>query len=168
MNTRLRKIAKRAGIKKKVNPHIFRHSRATDLANLLTEAQMKQYFGWTKDSKMAATYVHLSGRDIDEAILKIHGKLDENEKLAHEQLKTQMCPICRHENAPEADYCLRCRRPLNLRTLLETEEKEKELLRLMTPEMIEQMIQKRVDEILTKYMAQVQTQPEPLKIKVMV
>ena len=54
LNARLRKIAKRAGIKKKVNPHMFRHSRATDLANLLTEAQMKKYFGWTKDSKMAS------------------------------------------------------------------------------------------------------------------
>jgi integrase/recombinase XerD len=167
LNARLRKIAKRAGIKKKVNPHIFRHSRATDLANLLTEAQMKKYFGWTNDSKMASVYVHLSGRDIDEAILRIHGKLDENEKLTHEQLKTQKCPICQHENAPEADFCLRCRRPLNLRTLLEAEEKEKELLRLMTPEMIEQLIQERVDEILAKYLPQVQTQPEPLKIKVM-
>ena len=168
LNARLRKIAKRAGIKKKVNPHMFRHSRATDLANLLTEAQMKKYFGWTKDSKMVGIYVHLSGRDVDEAILRIHGKLDENEKLKHEQLKTQTCPICQHENAPEADFCLRCRRPLNLRALLETEEKEKELLRLITPEMIEQMIQRRVEEILARYMPQAQTQAEPLKIKVMV
>ena len=48
-------------------------------------------------------------------------------------------------NAAEAEFCLRCRRPLNLRALIESEEKERELLRLMTPEMIEQMIQKRVE-----------------------
>jgi integrase len=167
LNARLRKIAKRAGIKKKVNPHIFRRFRATDLANLLTEAQMKQYFGWTKDSKMASVYVHLSGRDIDEAILRIHGKLDKNEKLAHEQLKTQTCPIYQYENAAEAEFCLGCRRPLSLRALIESEEKERELLRLMTPEMIEQMIQKRVDQILANHMPQVQTQAEPLKTKVM-
>lgn len=43
----LYRIARKAGIKKKVNPHNFRHSRATYLANHLTEAQMKEYFGWT-------------------------------------------------------------------------------------------------------------------------
>lgn len=41
----LYRIAKRAGIKKRVNPHNFRHSRATYLANFLTEAQMKEFFG---------------------------------------------------------------------------------------------------------------------------
>lgn len=168
-NDTIKKIAKNAGIKKNVYPHLFRHSRATYLAKHLTEAQMKKYFGWTKDSKMASVYVHLSGRDVDEAILRIHGKLDENEKLKHEQLKTQVCPICGHENAPEADFCLRCGRPLNLRASLELEEKERELLRLITPEMIERMIQKKVEEILAKYMPQIQAQAEPAqRIKVMV
>ena len=58
----LRDIAKRAGIKKRVNPHNFRHSRATELASKITEQQLKKYFGWSSDSKMAAVYVHLSGR----------------------------------------------------------------------------------------------------------
>lgn len=56
---------------------------------------------------------------------------------------------------------------LNLRVALEIEEKERELLRLITPEIIEKMLQKRVDEILEKYMPQIQAQAEPLKIKVM-
>jgi integrase len=42
----LKEIAKRAGIRKRVYPHLFRHSRATMLANHLTEAQLKQHFGW--------------------------------------------------------------------------------------------------------------------------
>jgi site-specific recombinase XerD len=47
-NTRqlIARLAKKAGVKKKVNPHIFRHSRATYLANHFTEAQMNHYFGW--------------------------------------------------------------------------------------------------------------------------
>ena len=60
-----------AKITKKVNPHMFRHSRATFLAKHLTEAQLKQFFGWTQSSDMAARYVHLSGRDLDSIILKI-------------------------------------------------------------------------------------------------
>jgi len=58
-------VARRVGIGKRVNPHSFRHARASNLANVLTEAQMKEYLGWVGDSKMASTYVHLSGRNID-------------------------------------------------------------------------------------------------------
>jgi site-specific recombinase XerD len=70
----LKETAQRAGLKKRVNPHLFRHSRATFLAKHLTEAQMKEYFGWTQASDMAAVYVHLSGRDVDSALLKLAGK----------------------------------------------------------------------------------------------
>jgi len=71
--TMLRKVAKRCGMRKKIHPHLFRHSRATHLANKLTESQMRVYFGWTGGSRMAAIYVHLSGRDVDKAILELNG-----------------------------------------------------------------------------------------------
>lgn len=69
----LKRTSKAIGINKRIYPYLFRHSRATHLANFLTEAQMNCYFGWTQGSKMASTYVHLSGRDIDKAILKLNG-----------------------------------------------------------------------------------------------
>jgi len=43
------------------------------MANYLTEAQMNAYFGWVQGSDMPSIYVHLSGRDIDDAILKANG-----------------------------------------------------------------------------------------------
>lgn len=61
----------KAGIKKPVNPHHFRHSRATYLANHLTEAQMCAWFGWVPGSRVPGRYVHLSGRDIDEAYVSM-------------------------------------------------------------------------------------------------
>ena len=67
----LERARKRAGIEKPVNPHHFRHSRATQLANWLTEAQLCGWFGWVKGSKVPARYVHLSGRDIDTAYLAL-------------------------------------------------------------------------------------------------
>ncbi|MDP2717386.1 MAG: tyrosine-type recombinase/integrase, partial [Candidatus Micrarchaeota archaeon] len=76
----LKKLAKSAGITKKVYPHLFRHSRATFLASKLTEAQMKEYFGWTQCSDMAATYVHLSGRDVDQSLLKLYHMEDKNDE----------------------------------------------------------------------------------------
>lgn len=69
----IRRLAKKAGLKKRVNPHAFGHCRATFLANMFTEAQMKEYTGWVQGSDMASVYVHLSGRDVDNAILGAYG-----------------------------------------------------------------------------------------------
>jgi site-specific recombinase XerD len=63
----LDKAREHVGIEKPVNPHHFRHSRATYLANYLTEAQMCVWFGWVPGSRVPGRYVHLSGRDIDHA-----------------------------------------------------------------------------------------------------
>jgi len=70
---KLQRTAKKAGINKKIHPHLFRHSRCTYMANYLTEAQMNVYFGWTQGSNMPGVYVHLSGRDVDDAVLKANG-----------------------------------------------------------------------------------------------
>jgi len=98
INKLLREIGKRAGIDKPMNPHHFRHSRATELAKKLTEAQLCQYMGWIIGSKEARTYVHLSGRDIDKTILSLHGfkQLDKEE----EKFKIIICPRCSLKNDP--------------------------------------------------------------------
>ncbi|KXA90543.1 hypothetical protein AKJ40_01415 [candidate division MSBL1 archaeon SCGC-AAA259M10] len=46
----LNRVAEKADIDKPVNPHHFRHSRATFLANRLTESQMCEWFGWVQGS----------------------------------------------------------------------------------------------------------------------
>jgi len=67
----LDRASEQAGIQKPVNPHHFRHSRATYLANYLTEAQMCAWFGWVPGSRVPGRYVHLSGRDIDQAYVSM-------------------------------------------------------------------------------------------------
>jgi len=147
----LKKTANRGGLSKKCNPHLFRHSRATFLAKHLTEAQMKEYFGWTQASDMAAVYVHLSGRDVDSALLKLAGKeVPDPEKEMEMDRRARQCSICRHENPPEVHRCENCGRPLDLKTALEDDKKERELLRISMPEILEEMIQKRVQELLMK------------------
>lgn len=106
----LRKAAKRAKISKPVNPHQFRHSRATNLSQHLTEAQMKVYFGWTQSSRMAARYVHLSGKDVDDAILKMHGLVKAEKK--EDILKREPCPRCRELNDVNNQFCGKCWLPL--------------------------------------------------------
>jgi len=108
----MRLAAKTAGISKRVNPHNFRHSRATYLANHLTDAQMKEHFGWTQDSKMAGVYVHLSGRDVDCALLKVYGinnAADKKESI----LKPKECIRCHVSNQATNRFCSRCGLPLD-------------------------------------------------------
>lgn len=114
----LRVAGRRAGVKKKVNPHLFRHSRATQLAKHLTEAQLCEYFGWVQGSKMASTYVHLSGRDVDGAILKLYGLEEEAEDSGESRLTPRKCPRCRELNSFTAKYCVRCSLPLDEETAL--------------------------------------------------
>jgi len=116
----LKTLAKRAGIKKRLYPHLFRHSRASHLANKLTEAQMKEYFGWKQDSDMAAVYVHLSGRDVDAALLKASGILAE-EELKTEKFRLVTCQRCGESNSPGSGFCRRCGSPLSLAVALEVD-----------------------------------------------
>jgi hypothetical protein len=103
----LSRIAKKAGVKKKTNPHNFRHSRATYLANHLTEAQMKEFFGWVQASDMASIYVHLSGRDVDNALLKVYGIKNAEEK-EESQLNPKKCPRCQEINPFSNKFCTKC------------------------------------------------------------
>ncbi|MGC1119806.1 MAG: zinc ribbon domain-containing protein [Candidatus Methanofastidiosia archaeon] len=68
---------------------------------------MNVYFGWVQGSDMPATYVHLSGRDVDDKILQIHG-LKPRDKGGKEELKPQECPRCKYINSPLSRYCGRC------------------------------------------------------------
>jgi len=43
------------------------------ISHYLTEAQIDAYFGWIQGSDMPSIYVHLSGRDVDDAVLKANG-----------------------------------------------------------------------------------------------
>ena len=124
-NKLLRVAKERAELNKPVNPHHFRHSRATELAKKLTEAQLCSYMGWKIGSKEAATYVHLSGRDTDTAILALHGlKKEEQEK---ETFTPIQCPRCGIKNDPGAKFCQGCSLGLDLTTVINFEKTKDDL-----------------------------------------
>lgn len=106
-------LRRQTKIVKRIYPHIFRHSRATHLASHLTEAQMKEFFGWTQSSDMASVYVHLSGRDVDTALLKTYGIQIGTEENGKEQFTTKRCIRCEEINPPTNKYCKRCYLPLD-------------------------------------------------------
>lgn len=142
----LKKTAKKAGIKKRIYPHLFRHSRATFLAKFLTESQLKQHFGWVQSSGMASVYVHLSGRDVDNTLLKLQGiKINEEEKET--LLKPVLCQRCSEKNSPTSKFCMRCGSPLDPKGALEIDELRAKADKLMSalikdPDILERLLNK--------------------------
>jgi len=128
----LKETAKKAGIKKRIYPHIFRHSAATRDARYLTESELKLKYGWAGGSDMAAVYVHLSGADLDNKLLTIYaGRPVETIKPKFAPI---ICPKCGQENTPGQRYCGRCGAPLSAQELVkgtvEIEELKKEISEL--------------------------------------
>jgi integrase/ribosomal protein L40E len=115
----LRELGKKANVRKRIYPYLFRHSTATYLANHLTEAQMCTYFGWKQGSRMPSYYVHLSGRDIDERMLELHGIKQETQERLKDTVK--ICGRCNTKNAPVAKFCSRCGLALDLKASLDTD-----------------------------------------------
>jgi len=111
----LKETAVKAGIKKRIYPHLFRHSAATRDARYLTESELKLKYGWSGGSQMAQVYVHLSGADLDNKLLAIYAG------RPIETIKPKFAPIicarCGAENTPGQRYCGRCGAPLSAQEL---------------------------------------------------
>ncbi|MCL4519787.1 MAG: hypothetical protein M1587_11390, partial [Thaumarchaeota archaeon] len=118
----VKRIAIRAHIQKHVWPYLFRHSRNTELATMVSASVMDEIAGWVQGSPMPAFYVHLSGKNTDDALLRAHGIIKEEKK----KMPTQ-CPRCSHVNAPEQELCSKCGMALSLEAAMKEDQKrEKE------------------------------------------
>jgi site-specific recombinase XerD len=71
---RLRGAIKKARLKKRIYPHLFRHSRATFLLRQgWSESMINKYMGWVQGSPMIGRYSHLADEDVDNKVLEMHG-----------------------------------------------------------------------------------------------
>jgi len=113
-----------AGCPKDTNPHAFRHGRLTSRGRQLTESELREYAGWSKGSSMAAVYVHLSSRDIDNKILTVDG-IKQEEEPDRDPMAPVICPRCKKGNAPDAMYCDRCSMALTEMALRSLEDLQK-------------------------------------------
>jgi len=108
----LKTASKRAEIKKRIYLHLLRHSRATLLANKMSDSALKHYLGWTQSSKMAGIYIHMSGKETDETILEMNGIRVEKEKK-EPLMKPKKCLKCKTTNEATNRFCKICGFPLD-------------------------------------------------------
>jgi integrase len=110
-NNSLRYLCEKVGMRH-IYPHMLRHTRMTELAEHgLGEFQLKSMAGWTADSKMAAKYVHLSGRGHVNAVLETEGVDTGNGSNGFESkpiLVLSNCPNCDRAIDPEMIQCPYC------------------------------------------------------------
>jgi predicted amidophosphoribosyltransferase len=72
-----------------------------------------------------ATYVHLSGKQTDTAILKAYGVEVQDNGIA--EPKPVKCPRCGEANPSDGNYCRKCWLPLTIEATLELKEKEEHI-----------------------------------------
>lgn len=105
----LKIIARRAGITKKISPHLFRHSRITHLVQQnVNESVIKLMMWGHLDTDMLKTYLHLRRRDIDKAMAGLAGVDAPEEGRGSTALEPRQCPRCHRVWGPTIDYCGAC------------------------------------------------------------
>ncbi len=132
VNKILERAARKAGIKRHIHAHLFRHTNLTRMARILSESELKIHAGWGKESNMASVYVHLTEKDVADKILQSYGIKVKEEKQQSQVLEINICKniICSYQNPGEAKFCIKCGYPLTVETafsLAKIKQKEQEL-----------------------------------------
>lgn len=107
----VRDVAKDAGIKKRVHPHLFRHTTATQLSKIWGESMLRTFLGWEANSNMPSIYISLSGEDVDNAVLSDRYGMIEK-KQDDKGLEIGKCPKCWKTLPANATFCYNCGAPL--------------------------------------------------------
>lgn len=127
----LRAAKRRSGLNKRIYPHLFRHSRATHLAQEFTEQELKIIFGWSGGSDMPSTYVHLSGADLDRKMLQKRGLTFESTNGKREELKPMLCKNCNKENSATGRFCSQCGIAFFIKDAVRADQERKDGLKLL-------------------------------------
>ncbi len=105
----LRELGKRAEVRKKVMPYLFRHTAATRDARLaFTEAQLCMKYGWVLGSKMPRVYLHMSNADLYGKIEEAYGGVPAKPP----EPQTLTCARCKRANHRSQRLCGWCGSPL--------------------------------------------------------
>ncbi|KAF6247126.1 hypothetical protein C6990_05445 [Nitrosopumilus sp. b3] len=125
----IKKIAARAGIKKRVFKYLFRHTKADEILDKLNEPQQCLVMGWQFGSKMPRTYMKRYGRHIDKAVRTLNGVKEPEENI--QQITSIECFRCSIQNSPVSKFCYRCGAFLNVKNSVALDQKKQKLDQLL-------------------------------------
>jgi hypothetical protein len=112
LEKRLKILAERAGVTKKITPHIVRHSRITNLVRRGVREYTIREIAWgNQGTKMLQTYSHLVNDDVDSELSQLYGITPDNVQK-DDAMHPRQCPRCALINAPATNYCASCGVPL--------------------------------------------------------
>ncbi len=102
----IQNVGKKAGIKKRVNPHSFRHMAITHwIYDDLNEQEIKHRAGWSKGStRMFKVYANFTDKEMNDRIYEKYGIKTEDKR--HITLK--QCPRCSNVLRPDDRFCSQC------------------------------------------------------------
>jgi integrase len=109
----LKHAARRMGLHKRVNPHHFRKSRASSLAHIMTEQEIKQYLGWTPDSGVLKHYMFLDEEATNNKYWSSQGVDIEVEKEQIQEIKPVKCE-CGYINPAGEPFCINCKEQIGI------------------------------------------------------
>lgn len=101
---RLRDLADRSNIDKRITNHLYRHSSATFYGMSYSVARMVYKYGW-KQMSTAETYVHENKNRMKNAKLEEEGLKSKDENTDFDR---QICESCGETWCPTKKYCGKC------------------------------------------------------------
>ena len=107
---------------KRVFLNLFRHTEATKTSKWMSHAITKKRHGWSTGSKMPDRYSHLDDSDVKEVMYKHYGIETDEENKPKLPAK---CNVCQMINPVGSLMCSQCGKPLDLKTAIEVEERDK-------------------------------------------
>jgi hypothetical protein len=112
---------------KKWNPYAMWHSSITRLARNpnINEYTLRQYAGWTKTSNMIEVYTHeLKGESFEDVMMAYGIELKDKKETQQlqEELAGRICPYCKMQNLPDAQFCSQCEYTLDPEAFLKVKE----------------------------------------------
>jgi len=156
-NNILTKANKDSGIKRRITPHILRHTGATYDGIYLHRDDLNLKYGWTKSSNMADRYVHQNVKHLNQKLKELAGLTEDKIE------KDTICPNCQEKNYINAIRCIKCNHIFDREELIRIAEEKEQKFNAISENMIS--LQKNV-KIVNKELDRVKNVNKILKIAV--